>query len=166
MKLKEYIAANADKEIEIQEDGTIRILKEKGPWKPETGKSYYVISSTNDVRILRWFDDEIDKRKLDMGSVFQTESEAERAVHRLKARKKFLDAGGHEGIEGYGEFRKYTHKPMLGVFLQIDGTLVVHELNGISAFMIWFESREDCEKAIDSLTEDEIKALCWTGDRQ
>ena len=166
MTLNEYIATNGNKTVEIQDNGTIRVLEDKGPWKPEIGEHYYTVSDMGSLTHLRWDDDRIDNKRMDIGDVFRTNAEAERALHSLRARKKFLDVGGHEGLEGYGEFREYTHKPMFGVFLQIDGTLVVHELNGISTFMIWFESREDCQRAIDSLTEEEVKALCWTGEKE
>lgn len=166
MTLNEYIAENGDKNIEIREDGTVWILEDEGTWKPENGEFYYTITDTGNMPTLYWDGDSLDNFRLEIGNVFHTEAEAERALHRLKARKKFLDAGGHEGIDGYCEFRNHMHKPMLGVFLQIDGTLVVRELNGISAFMIWFESKEDCEKAINSLNEEEVKALCWTGENE
>lgn len=38
MTLREYIEQNADKEIEIREDGTVWIVEPEGPWKPETGE--------------------------------------------------------------------------------------------------------------------------------
>lgn len=161
MTLREYIEQNADKEIEIREDGTVWIVEPEGPWKPETGERYYAVSDIGSVGPFCWGGNGIDKRKLDIGNVFQTESEAERALHRLKARKKLLDAGGHEGLEGYIGGFKYIVSPCVD-----SEEVFVNPTQVVSAFEIWFESREDCLKAIDSLTEDEVSALCWTGDRQ
>lgn len=157
MTLKEFFEQNGNKPIEIQEDGTIRVLEEKGPWKPEKGDHYYTV----DLLATRWDADRTDYRRLELGNVFQTKSEAKRALHRLKARKKLLDAGGHEGLEGYIGGFKYIVSPCVD-----SEEVFVNPTQVVSAFEIWFESREDCLKAIDSLTKDEVAALCWTGDEE
>lgn len=36
----------------------------------------------------------------------------------------------------------------------------------VTAFDIWFETKADAQKAIDSLTDDEKAALCWTGEEE
>ena len=160
MTLNEYIAENGNKRIEIQEDGTIRILEEKGPWKPEDGSIYYRVSDTGSVGIKRWEDTTCgDEWRWQIGNVFQTEEEANRALHRLKARKKFLDAGGHEGMDGYLFGDRYHAYPQRG-----DKTLMIAKEGSVTAFDIWFETEDACQKAIDSLTDDEKAALCWTGD--
>lgn len=90
MTLNEYIAENGNKRIEIREDGTIRILEEKGPWKPECEEKYYTIYGCGSVETFKWVDCLMD------------------------------------------DLRK--------------------------------ETEDACQKAINSLTEDEVKALCWMGD--
>ena len=161
MTLKEYLRENGDKSVVVQEDGTIRILEEKWPWKPETGERYYVVSDIGNVVDFYWWNEEFDKRKLDIGNVFQTEAEAYRALHRLKARKKFLDAGGHEGIDDLVFGDKYHVYPQ-----RCDKVLMSAKERSVTAFDIWFETEEDCQKAIDSLTDDEVKALCWMGEEE
>ncbi len=163
MTLNEYIAENGDKQIEIQEDGTVWILEEEGTWKPETGESYYVISDIGNVGDLDWQNDEIDKRKLEIGNVFQTEAEANRALRRLKAQKKFLDAGGHEGVERYFDLQPPT-KPVWHIYPTGCGYLRTEKKSSVTAFDIWFESEDDARKAINSLNDEEVKALCWMGD--
>lgn len=164
MTLNEYIKQNGSKQIEIQDDGTIKVLEDKGSWKPETGEQYYIISDVGNVKDSHWDDDRIDNFRLDMGDVFRTEAEAERALHRLKARKKFLDAGGHEGPEAHKAFRERPDGPMWCTYPCISGKLEAYEADYLSAFEIWFESEDDARKAIDSLSDDEKAALCWTGD--
>lgn len=168
MTLKEYIAANADKEIEIREDGTVWIVEPEGPWKPECGERYYVVSDIGSVGTLCWCDDEIDKRKLDIGNVFQTKSEAERALHRLKARKKFLDAGGHEGPIKPNTQGWFASLVKSGDAIPVtEYTLEPRHFCAVTpTFAAWFESEEDCQKAIDSLTDDEKAALCWIGEER
>ena len=158
MTLKEFFEQNGSKTIEIQEDGTIRVLEEKGPWKPEYGERYYAISDDGKRRVYQWSHENADKFRLWMGNVFQTETEAKRALNRLRARKKFLNAGGHEGMDGYVFGDRYHVYPQRG-----DKILMSAKEHNVTAFDIWFESEEDCQKAIDSLTDDEVKALCWKG---
>ena len=66
----------------------------KGPWEPECGSLFYRVSDSGSVGIKRWEDTTCgDEWRWQIGNVFQTEEEAKRMVCRLKARKKFLDAG-------------------------------------------------------------------------
>lgn len=164
MTLNEYIKQNGSKTIEIQDDGTIKVLEEKGPWKPECEEKYYTIYGCGSVETFKWVDCLMDDLRKEMGNVFQTKAEAERMVHRLKARKKFLDAGGHEGPEAHKAFRERPDGPMWCTYPCISGKLEAYEADYLSAFEIWFESEDDARKAIDSLSDDEKAALCWTGD--
>lgn len=157
MTLKEYIEQNGNKPIEIQEDGTIRVLEEKGPWKPEKGDSYYTV----DLLATSWDADRTDYCRLELGNVFQTREEAKRMVHRLKARKKFLDAGGHEGMDGFVFGDKYHVYPQRG-----ENRLKATRECSVTAFDMWFETEADCNRAINSLSDDEKAALCWTGESE
>ena len=161
MTLNEYIEQNGNKKIEVQDDGTIRILEEKGPWKPECEEKYYTIYGCGSVETFKWVDCLMDDLRKEMGNVFRTKEEAERMVHRLKARKKFLDAGGHEGMDGLVFGDRYHVYPQ-----GCDKKLMSAKECSVTAFDIWFETEEDCQKAIDSLTEDEVKALCWTRENE
>ena len=161
MTLNEYIKQNGGKTIEIQEDGTVWILEEKGPWKPECEEKYYTIYGCGSVETFKWVDCLMDDLRKEMGNVFQTKAEAKRMVHRLKARKKFLDAGGHEGMNGYRFGDRYHAYPQRG-----DKKLMSAKECSVTAFDIWFETEEDCNRAIDNLTKDEVAALCWTGEEE
>ena len=159
MTLKEFFEQNGEKPIEIQDDGTIKVLEEKGPWKPECEEKYYTIYGCGSVETFKWVDCLMDDLRMEMGNVFQTKAEAERMVHRLKARKKFLDAGGHEGMDGLVFGDRYHVYPQRG-----DKILIVAKENSVTAFDIWFASKDNAQKAIDSLSDDEKAALCWMGE--
>lgn len=161
MTLKEFFEQNGNKTIEIQDDGTIKVLEEKGPWKPKQKGTYCILSEIGGIVVCHWYDDSTDRARLEIGNVFRTGKEAERTAHRLRARKKFLDAGGHEGMDGYEFGYRYHAYPQRG-----DKTLMVDKEGGVTAFDIWFETEDACQKAIDSLTEDEKAALCWTGENE
>lgn len=161
MTLKEYIKQNGNKPIEIQDDGTIRILEEKGPWKPKNCDRYFRLCGNGDLEETYWFGWDSEDRRAELGNVFQTKAEAERMVHRLKARKKFLDAGGHEGMDGLAFGDIYHVYPQRGYKI-----LRSAKERNVTAFDIWFETEADCNRAIDSLTKDEVAALCWTGNEE
>lgn len=165
MTLNEYIAENGNKEIEMREDGTVRILEDEGPWKPECEEKYYTIYDCGSVETFKWVDCLMDDLRKEMGNVFRTEAEAERTVHRLKARKKFLDAGGHEGPI------KPNTQGWFACLVKVSAAILTpeytleprHHCAVTPTFVAWFESEEYCQKAIDSLTDDEKAALCWIG---
>lgn len=138
-----------------------KVLEDKGPWKPETGDRYFHIYGNGDFEEDCWFGGAADDYRAEIGNVFRTNAEIKRIVHRLKARKKFLDAGGHEGMDGYEFEDKYHAYPQ-----RCDKTLIVAKEDGVTAFDIWFETEDACQKAIDSLTDDEKAALCWMGESE
>lgn len=47
-----------------------------------------------------------------------------------------------------------------------DKILMSAKERNVTAFDIWFKTEADCNRAIDSLTKDEVAALCWTGDEE
>lgn len=161
MTLNEYIKQNGGKTIEIQEDGTVWILEDEGSWKPKNGDRYFRICGNGDLEETYWFGWDSEDRRAELGNVFQTLEEAKRMVHRLKARKKFLDAGGHEGMDGLVFGDRYHVYPQRG-----DKRLMSAKECSVTAFDIWFETEEDCNRAIDNLTKDEVAALCWTGEEE
>ncbi|WP_242324569.1 hypothetical protein [Faecalibaculum rodentium] len=163
MTLKEFFEQNGEKPIEIQDDGTIKVLEEKGPWKPECEEKYYTIYGCGSVETFKWVDCLMDDLRKEMGNVFQTKAEAERMVHRLKARKKFLDAGGHAGVPDSNP--NMVH-PLWIVSPTELNALTWEAVVVVPAFEIWFKCPEDCQKAIDSLSDDEKAALCWTGENE
>lgn len=161
MTLKEFFEQNGNKTIEIQDDGTIKILEDKGPRKPENGERYYTVYGCGSVEAFNWVGASTDVARAELGNIFQAESEAKRMIHRLQARKKFLDAGGHEGMDGLVFGDKYHVYPQRG-----DKILMSAKERNVTAFDIWFETEADCNRAIDSLTSDEVAALCWMGDEE
>ncbi|WP_300914412.1 hypothetical protein [Faecalibaculum rodentium] len=96
MTLKEFFEQNGNKPIEIQDDGTIKVLEDKGPWKPETGDRYFHIYGNGDFEEDYWFGGAADDYRAEIGNVFRTNAEIKRIVHRLKARKKFMKEFGDD----------------------------------------------------------------------
>lgn len=74
-----------------------------------------------------------------------------------------LDAGGHEGVP---DFNPNMVHPLWIVSPTELNALTWEAVVVVPAFEIWFESEDDARKAIDSLTDDEKAALCWTGESE
>lgn len=127
------------------------------PW-PRTDDTYLTIQSGCEVKEDVWWGLGYDHDRKSIGNVFRSEEEARRAVLRLKARKKFLDHGGHEGLDGYRGQRPWYVYPQDGCI-----ELMIGRAGGIDAFTIWFDTQEAAREAVKNLTSDEVAALCWNG---
>jgi hypothetical protein len=68
MTLNEYIKQNGSKQIEIQDDGTIKVLEDKGPWKPETGDRYFHIYGNGDFEEDYWFGGAADDYRAELAT--------------------------------------------------------------------------------------------------
>ncbi len=161
MTLQEWIEENKNKEIYIQEDGTIKVIEPEPKKFPVENDVYFCINEEGCIKSYVWNQGIIDKNILRLGNVFKSKKEAERMLHRLKARKKFLDAGGHEGLRS-GDNLACAWYPYLAPINKkhIRCTSQIYNF----AFQIWFETEEACQKAIDSLADEEVKALCYIGE--
>ena len=67
--------------------------KEPTRWKPGMNQDYYFIDSDGYVYCNRWDDCIIDHGRFEIGDIFQTKEEAEKAVEKLKAWKRLKDSG-------------------------------------------------------------------------
>lgn len=171
MKLNEWIEENQNKEIVLTEDGTIKVIDPEPDVWPADGDEFYSIFGNGDISGDFWDGTRNHEKKiLSMGNVFKSEEDAKRAVNRIKARKKFLDAGGHEGMEGFFPRNDFYEYESWEAYKGEDGELkpqcdTVSDICHLHvAFQIWFETEEACQKAIDSLTDEEVKALCYIGE--
>ena len=54
-------------------------------WKPEVGDHYYVLDSAADVGATDWINSQYDNEVYELGNVFRTQEEAEKARDWLKA---------------------------------------------------------------------------------
>lgn len=128
--------------------------REKERWEPKYGDEFYFIGPEGTVHKEGGSDFDWNQRLLAVGNCFKTEEEdAKIMVNRLKARAKFLKYGGKEGhIDGV-----YTY---LMPYSKGQKILPAEFTGPVPVFGIWFDSKEDCQKAIDSLTEEEKAALC------
>lgn len=162
---KEERIERLEKELaELKEEIAAEKMK-KGPRKPEHLDAYYMISDAGHVVESFWDDCSIDNKRLGLDNIFRSEEEAWRTKHRLTARKKFLDHGGHEGNDG--AYKQYME---IGFFWIASPMSTGTGINPViasaqPAIGIWFETVKDCQRAIDSLTDDEKAALCWIGEQ-
>lgn len=153
MKLKEWFEQNKDKKIEILDDGTIKIKEPevKGRWKPENFESYWYCWGDGEVDANKWNNGGDERRRFEIGNVFETMEEAEFARERLKIRAEMLDLGGREHfkpneINNYISYNHDTGK------LVLDGGSRFQDL-----FMIYFDRDISLIGVIEKIGESRLK---------
>lgn len=121
-------------------------------WKPKEGDTYFYISSTGKV-ISDTFMPCIpsDNDKVPFNNAFQTAEEAEHMVEKIKIINKLRELSNTRSIYNQNKFVIYYN------FL--DNKVSCGEINymKVTPFEAYFKTREDCQKAIDTIGEDNLK---------
>lgn len=86
----EKAAEEAAKKI-LEECPRKEIKEDPESWKPKEGDEYWYIKAFGSVRSETRADDGFDRAANEIGNVFRTEEEAEKAIEWLKARKVLFD---------------------------------------------------------------------------
>lgn len=122
-------------------------------WKPEDGERYYYINSRVVVDLDYYcsnYDD--DELRIRIGNVFKTEEEAEKMIKKLQiintlkelSNIDFNDSNSDKYVIYYST--NYNN-------IMINKHSIVKEL----PFNIYFKTKEDCQKAIDTIGEENLK---------
>lgn len=122
-------------------------------WKPEDDEKYYYINSNVavdwDYYCSNYDDDEL---RIRIGNVFKTEEEAEKMIKKLQiintlkelSNIDFNDSNSDKYVIYYST--NYNN-------IMINKHSIVKEL----PFNIYFKTKEDCQKAIDTIGEENLK---------
>lgn len=145
MKFEERI-----KEIQEEFDRKIKELKEEFDDKvfPEVGDEYLAIDSEGAVFNSFWNNDIIDRYRLEIGNVFETEEEAEFEAEKLKILTKMKKYSKPFEIRGNNFIIKYVHQ---------DQSIKIGGLGETQYPGFYFESAEMARKVIEEIGEDNIK---------
>ena len=154
MKRSEYEAKLNKYEEEIQEiqkciEELRKIeIEEDGVWKPKLEEKYWYINNNSFPYKDTWVDTYVDDCRFDIGNVFKTQEDAEFQVERLKVITK-LKQFSHEFTYGYRNFY---------INLSNGDTLSYnYRSNVMVQGVIYFESEEKVNEAIEAVGEDRIK---------
>lgn len=133
--------------------------KPKTVWDLKIGDGYWLITDRESVIFSSWDDISIDAKRRNAGNCFLTKEEAEFEVERRKVEAILLKYGKREFKYGKRNYYfYYDHEDNL-----IRKTIVdTCQSQGI----IFFETEELCQQAIDEAGEDNIKKYIFGVDAE
>ena len=123
-------------------------------WKPEEGETYFYISSVVDVESETYDSDTyIDNARLEFTNIFRTEEEANIMAIKLQIIAKLRKLSNVDFNEDFDEQKWYITYNHRTKSIECDTTYHVQRM----PFCIYFKTREDCQKAIDTIGEENLK---------
>lgn len=135
---------------DITSDDWELIEKSTQVWEPPyAGKYYYISTAGNTAHDT--FDKSVDKRRLSFGNCFKTEEEAQHMAEKLKIINKLKELSNIKFSENKGKYYIYYNFR--------ENRVLCTETNYVKIipFEVCFKTREDCQKAIDTIGEDNLK---------
>jgi hypothetical protein len=123
-------------------------------WKPNDGDFYYYVSSTGHLaceRFLIYSND--DNNKLAFNNVFKTAQDAKKMIEKIKIINRLRELSNIN-------FGNDINQLKYSIGYDIDTKKVCTSMNRftrIIPFEIYFKTTEDCQKAIDTIGEENLK---------
>lgn len=135
----------------IAEDWKIYEEKPTRIWKPEFDEKYYYMTTSGNVA-QDTFNTSFDKYRLSFRNVFKTTGEARKMVEKLKIINKLKELSNVNFND--------SSKPHYAIAYNCESKCIICSVNyncREQPFSIYFDSLKDCEKAIDTIGEDNLK---------
>ena len=135
---------------DITSDDWELIEKSTQVWEPPyAGKYYYISTAGNTAHDT--FDKSVDKCRLSFGNCFKTREEAEHMAEKIKIINKLRELSNIKFSENKGKYFIYYNFR--------ENRVLCTETNYTKSipFEVCFKTREDCQKAIDTIGEDNLK---------
>jgi hypothetical protein len=123
-------------------------------WKPESGDTIYYVSSTGHV-----YEDTFcaisncDNDKVSFNNVFKTKEDAKKMLEKLKIINRLRELSNVKFVDDCSKLR-------YSVSYDVDTKKVCPTMNRFSRilpFELYFETAQDCQKAINEIGEENIK---------
>ena len=119
-------------------------------WEPKEGEKYYYITTSGDVAY-NTFNTSLDEYRLSFRNGFKTVQEARKMVEKIKIINKLRELSNTRSIYNQDKFIIYYNFQ--------ENKVSCGEINymKVTPFEVYFKTREDCQKAIDTIGEDNLK---------
>ncbi len=132
------------------EDWKIYEEKPTRIWKPEFGEKYYYMTTSGNVG-QDTFNTSFDKCRLSFRNVFKTAEEARKMVEKIKIINQLQELSNIKFSENKGKyFIYYNFRENRVLCTETNYTKII-------PFEVCFKTREDCQKAIETIGEDNLK---------
>lgn len=141
---------------DIMADDWKVVKKSKKPknkvWKPKKGDKYYYIGHAGSMFNCDCREDISDEAHIGIGNYFKTEEEAEHMKKKLQIIAKLKELSNID-------FNTTQNLCYSIVYAKDDNRIMInfHHMIGELPFNIYFASKEDCQKAIDTIGEENLK---------
>lgn len=123
-------------------------------WQPEEGATYFYINSLGVVESETYDSDTyIDNARLEFTNIFRTAEEANIMARKLQIIVKLRKLSNINFNDDYNQ-------PKFAIYYDIEKqeiSYAVHHLNREIPFNIYFKNKKDCQKAIETIGEDNLK---------
>lgn len=122
-------------------------------WKPENGDRYYFIDGMNLCNFYTYANDEVDNALLIIGNCFKSEEVAKHMVEKLKiiAKLREFTTVDFNNNPSKNKFAIYYNS------LSKEINITTHEYVRELPFNIYFATKEECQKAINEIGEENLK---------
>lgn len=134
----------------IAEDWKIYEEKPTRTWKPEFGEKYYYMTTSGNVA-QDTFNTSFAKYRLSFRNVFKTTGEARKMVEKIKIINQLQELSNIKFSKNKGKYFIYYNFR--------ENRVLCTETNYVKIipFEVCFKTREDCQKAIDTIGEENLK---------
>ena len=134
-----------------------KLYKEKKTnkkWKPQYGEKYYTISTRGTIDFDNFVaENNTDAVRLLLGNVFETEEEAEHMLEKIKIINKLRELSNISFNDNCKQEKFVIFYNTENQQIRITQNTFIREI----PFNIYFKNKEDCQKAIEIIGEDNLK---------
>ena len=134
-----------------------KLYKEKKTnkkWKPQYGEKYYTISTKGTIDFDNFVaENNTDAVRLLLGNVFETEEEAEHMLEKIKIINKLRELSNISFNDNCKQEKFVIFYNTENQQIRITQHTFIREI----PFNIYFKNKEDCQKAIEIIGEDNLK---------
>lgn len=134
------------------EDWKIYEEKPTQVWKPNVGDKYYYISNTGSILYYMYDEDVTNKAIISIGNCFETKEEAQHMLQKIRIINQLQELSNIKFNE--------NQKSKWCIFYDFDKnelTCIYNRYCKHSPFEVYFASKENCQKAIETIGEDNLK---------
>lgn len=123
-------------------------------WKPQYGEKYYTISTRGTIDFDNFVaENNTDAVRLLLGNVFETEEEAQQMVEKLKIINKLRELSNISFNDNCKQEKFMIFYNTENQQIRITQHTFIREI----PFNIYFKNKEDCQKAIETIGEENLK---------
>lgn len=134
-----------------------KLYKEKKTnkkWKPQYGEKYYTISTRGTIDFDNFVaENNTDAVRLLLGNVFETEEEAEHMLEKIKIINKLRELSNISFNDNCKQEKFVIFYNTENQQIRITQHTFIREI----PFNIYFKNKEDCQKAIEIIGEENLK---------